>query len=97
MAATKVAKNKISIEKIKRYKELKAQQKLIEAELEELKEYIDSRLNKLELEDIIIDCYRIRRTCFSRDYIYTDKLRDQQPDIFAKYSYTTNVERLNVS
>lgn len=94
---TKIAKNKISIQKIKRYKELKAQQKLIEAELEALKQYFDSRLNKLELDDVVVDCYRIRRTCFSRDYMYTDKLRDEQPEIFAQYSYSSDVERLNVS
>ena len=97
MAATQVAKNRISIEKIKRYKDLKAQQKLIEAELEELKQYFESRLNKLGLDDIVVDCYRVKRTCFSRDYIYTDKLRDEQPQIFMKYSYNSDVERLSVS
>ena len=97
MKATKVAKNKISIQKIKRYKELKAQQKLIEAELEEIKQYLNNRLNKLELEDIVIDCYRITRTHFNRDCVYIDKLRYNQPEIFAEYSYTSNIESLKVS
>ena len=97
MAPKKVAKNRISIEKIKRYKDLKAQQKLIEEELAELKQYFDSRLIKLGSDDIVVDCYRIKRTCFGRDYIYTDKLRDAYPQIFMKYSYSSYVERLSVS
>lgn len=93
---TKISKNKVSVKKIQRYKELKAQQAIIDNELKELRQYFISKLNSLGFDDILVDEYRIKRSFYDHESLKADKLKEEYAEIYYKFLQVSDVERLTV-
>ena len=93
---TRVSKTSISIKKIQRYKELKAQQQEIEQELEQLKQYFENRLSALNTNKAEVDCYSIQSISYVVDNIKLKQFKEEQAELFNQYKYSNNIKRLVV-
>ena len=79
------------------YKELQAMIKELEAEADVIKAAITAELDAQGVDILQADIFTIKHTAYSSSRVDTTALKNELPDVAARYTKTTEVRRSQIA
>jgi len=83
--------------KVREYKELQAFIKQLEDEAEAIKTAITAEMDARQTSEITVDIFTVRYTAYTNSRVDTTALKNELPDIAARFTKTTEARRFQVA
>jgi len=85
------------VAKVHELKKLKLAAAELDKQMTEIEDYIKAEMTAKDVSEMIVDVFKIRWMPYTTTRVDTVALKEELPDIAARYSKTTQSRRLSVT